>query len=246
MDIKIKECDISNDSIYIYQNKEHPVLKSCYVPQCNPSCNTGICKNDNVCDCTKTPFTGLNCNEHYKLYRNEFILWIYFDDVHCDVQYTRNEEYYHDCVYPNTKIFSFVFNTSVLAVGVVYAYSIRYVNDNFKEPLAIPVYVYTLLSLFSEITEHIYDLPLFFKDSVNVLAIAISSFVEERKNGVTTAFSKPIGTTLNKQIVNKKVLRYNNDENNGFQLGSQLGSRGGSQEITKSKNDNYISPQKLS
>ncbi|ORX52523.1 hypothetical protein BCR36DRAFT_369322 [Piromyces finnis] len=299
LDVTIKECD---ESKYIYQTKDHSVLKSCYTPHCDPSCNSGNCINDNVCDCSNTPYTGLHCNEYYKLERNIFMydlyqiiaivlfvitmiclalllvyknasiikgggfefliiilvgityncgyiiflskerlnvkrcvlmyamrnmgfalvfgsilvktlriyiifkhvrhstsfklykmyliiasiflfhvmllfLWICFDKISCNAQYTKDEKEFYDCQFPNTKIFSFVFNTSILIVGVILAYSIRYVNDNFKEQLAVPVYIYTVLSLFSEIVDHIDDLTLFFKDSVGVLVTSLSSLV---------------------------------------------------------------------
>jgi len=44
-----------------------------YLPKCNPSCNTGICVNDNVCDCGNTNFRGQYCNEYYLLERNDYI-----------------------------------------------------------------------------------------------------------------------------------------------------------------------------
>jgi len=39
------------------------------MPTCSISCNNGKCVNDNVCDCSKTTFTGLYCDEHYKVER---------------------------------------------------------------------------------------------------------------------------------------------------------------------------------
>lgn len=41
------------------------MLKS-YLPECNPSCNTGNCININVCDCSETQFIGLTCNDYYR------------------------------------------------------------------------------------------------------------------------------------------------------------------------------------
>jgi len=34
-----------------------------------PSCNTGKCVNDNICDCSSTGFIGRYCNEYRKLER---------------------------------------------------------------------------------------------------------------------------------------------------------------------------------
>ena len=39
------------------------------MPSCSPPCNSGVCVNNNVCDCRNTAFTGLYCNEYYKLER---------------------------------------------------------------------------------------------------------------------------------------------------------------------------------
>jgi len=32
--------------------------------------NKGICVNDNLCNCEKTKFTGIDCTQRYKLRRN--------------------------------------------------------------------------------------------------------------------------------------------------------------------------------
>jgi len=42
-----------------------------YFPKCETSCNSGDCINNNVCDCSKTHFTGQYCNEYEKLNRME-------------------------------------------------------------------------------------------------------------------------------------------------------------------------------
>lgn len=39
------------------------------MPICSSSCNGGRCTNNNLCDCTNTTYTGLYCDEHYKLER---------------------------------------------------------------------------------------------------------------------------------------------------------------------------------
>jgi len=31
--------------------------------------------------------------------------WTYYDEIHCDAQYTKTGEVYFDCQYPNTNIF---------------------------------------------------------------------------------------------------------------------------------------------
>ncbi|ORX52522.1 hypothetical protein BCR36DRAFT_30734 [Piromyces finnis] len=260
MDFKIIEC---NETENIYQVKEHKFLKSCYKPKCDPSCNSGRCINDNVCDCSSTTYTGLYCNEHYKVARShakdilyriishilylistiliiavfinrnvsiikgggyEFlililvgmyfnayyinslthertktrcfslyitknlafslifgsilvktlrihiifkyirhatvlqaykmhliicsfilyhsilvILWMKYDGLSCSVQYNKLNKEYKECVYGKTKVFSILFNYSVLLVGIWLAYSIRYVNENFKEVNLFPL-----------------------------------------------------------------------------------------------------------
>ncbi|ORX46589.1 hypothetical protein BCR36DRAFT_296896, partial [Piromyces finnis] len=40
-----------------------------YIPRCEPSCNSGICVNDNICNCDNTLKTGKTCNDFYKLKR---------------------------------------------------------------------------------------------------------------------------------------------------------------------------------
>ncbi|KAL6626029.1 hypothetical protein U3516DRAFT_809530 [Neocallimastix sp. 'constans'] len=56
VDIQIEILKCNNS--YIYQNIESPIFKTCYIPKCEPSCNTGECINDNVCNCNKTHYTG--------------------------------------------------------------------------------------------------------------------------------------------------------------------------------------------
>ena len=43
------------------------------MPTCSPSCNSGHCVNNNVCDCTGTNYKGLYCNEYYKLERSKYL-----------------------------------------------------------------------------------------------------------------------------------------------------------------------------
>ncbi|KAL6625192.1 hypothetical protein LY90DRAFT_33616 [Neocallimastix californiae] len=62
IDINIKYC---SNSSYLYQDIEKAGFKSCYLPQCETSCNKGRCVNMNVCDCSSTPYKGLYCNEYY-------------------------------------------------------------------------------------------------------------------------------------------------------------------------------------
>ncbi|ORX49720.1 hypothetical protein BCR36DRAFT_353422 [Piromyces finnis] len=70
MDLTIKNCDES----YIYQDLYNIGFKSCYFPECSPSCNNGgKCINTNVCDCSKTSYHGNYCNEYYKLNRIKFV-----------------------------------------------------------------------------------------------------------------------------------------------------------------------------
>ncbi|ORX87196.1 hypothetical protein BCR32DRAFT_240335 [Anaeromyces robustus] len=62
--IEIKQCNKS----YINQNTYSSTFKSCYKPKCVPVCkNKGLCVNNNVCNCTGTMYTGLYCDEHFKL-----------------------------------------------------------------------------------------------------------------------------------------------------------------------------------
>eukprot|EP00833_Pecoramyces_ruminatium_P015844 jgi/Orpsp1_1/1189876/evm.model.d7180000075160.1 len=55
MEIEIVECD---ETKYNYQIKDHSSIKSCYIPTCEPSCNSGKCINDNICNCSNTTYTG--------------------------------------------------------------------------------------------------------------------------------------------------------------------------------------------
>ncbi|ORX59204.1 hypothetical protein BCR36DRAFT_343055 [Piromyces finnis] len=74
LNVKIKEC---NEPGYIYQDKDGENIKSCYKPICNPKCsNQGVCINDNICDCSKTSYTGRICSERYRLEKNKIFNYI--------------------------------------------------------------------------------------------------------------------------------------------------------------------------
>jgi len=64
--IEIRECNISS---HIYSIVENTNLKSCYIPKCEHSCNTGYCANNDYCDCNGTDYIGKYCNEYRKLER---------------------------------------------------------------------------------------------------------------------------------------------------------------------------------
>jgi len=67
--LEIKNCNSS----YINQSIHSSRIKSCYLPKCNPGCNTGKCINNDICNCTNTLFTGKHCNEHYKMERMNIV-----------------------------------------------------------------------------------------------------------------------------------------------------------------------------
>jgi len=46
-----------------------------YIPQCSPSCNSGKCVNNNLCDCSSTPFIGRYCNEYKKLTKSKTLIF---------------------------------------------------------------------------------------------------------------------------------------------------------------------------
>ncbi|KAG4094049.1 hypothetical protein H8356DRAFT_1401741 [Neocallimastix lanati (nom. inval.)] len=80
-DLIINPC---NDSKYINNDIENIGFKSCYLPECIPNCNSGVCVNKNVCDCSKTSFKGPFCNEYYKLNRHH-IIDIIFKIIGCSL-----------------------------------------------------------------------------------------------------------------------------------------------------------------
>ncbi|OUM56463.1 hypothetical protein PIROE2DRAFT_18930 [Piromyces sp. E2] len=64
--INIKEC---NTTIYKYGHRESNYIKSCYIPVCELSCNSGECVSDNFCNCENTGYIGKTCSEREKLKR---------------------------------------------------------------------------------------------------------------------------------------------------------------------------------
>eukprot|EP00833_Pecoramyces_ruminatium_P000970 jgi/Orpsp1_1/1175002/evm.model.c7180000052278.1 len=68
VDLIIKECNLNNTS-FVNDIIDDSGFKSCFKPKCDLSCNAGKCVNNNVCSCEGTPYTGLQCNEYYKLKR---------------------------------------------------------------------------------------------------------------------------------------------------------------------------------
>ncbi|OUM63508.1 hypothetical protein PIROE2DRAFT_9925, partial [Piromyces sp. E2] len=69
LNITVNECN----STYHFKDIDNSGYKTCYIPSCTPSCNSGNCVDYNLCDCSKTPYTGLYCNEYYKLKRYNVI-----------------------------------------------------------------------------------------------------------------------------------------------------------------------------
>eukprot|EP00833_Pecoramyces_ruminatium_P010066 jgi/Orpsp1_1/1184098/evm.model.c7180000088000.1 len=65
-----------NKSEYLNQDKDGINIESCYKPICEHSCNTGLCVNENVCNCDGTPYTGKYCNEYLKSERKKIIIYI--------------------------------------------------------------------------------------------------------------------------------------------------------------------------
>jgi len=104
-------------------------------------------------------------------------IWIIMDGIKGTPMYTINNYEYTDCQYHNSHILSILFNLIVLIMGVSVAYSIRHVNENFQEQLAIPIYVYGVFSLFEEIVEYIEAIPLEFKDGIRNIAMIIYTIV---------------------------------------------------------------------
>jgi hypothetical protein len=70
IDINIKVC---NTTKYIEKYINDGNIKSCHLPFCNPSCNSGECINDNICNCTNPFFTGKHCNEYYQLKKSKLL-----------------------------------------------------------------------------------------------------------------------------------------------------------------------------
>ncbi|KAL6600251.1 7 transmembrane sweet-taste receptor of 3 GCPR-domain-containing protein [Neocallimastix sp. 'constans'] len=353
MDFDILACD---ESKYIFQVKEHESIKSCYMPTCSISCNNGKCVNDNVCDCSKTTFTGLYCDEHYKVerikifdilyriiaiiitiitilcifgiyrYKNNPIIkgggiqflililigiffncgyiytltmertnficfyiyflknmgfslvfgsifvktfriyiifkhvrksasfqlykmfsiiggiviyhllllsiWIKLDGIKSTPVYSINNYEYIDCQYHKSHVLSVLFNLVVLIMGIALAYSIRHVNENFQEQLAIPIYVYGIYSFFEITVEYIENIPLGFKDGIRNIAMIIYTIVilyylyiekfyiiyysknknTEGKNRLLSPKS-PFATVKNKNVLN---INFKNTHNNSI------------------------------
>ncbi|OUM69447.1 hypothetical protein PIROE2DRAFT_2533 [Piromyces sp. E2] len=117
INLTIENCNSS----YILQNIEHTFLKSCYIPVCDPPCNSGKCVNNNVCNCHDTYYTGLN---------NPII-----KSVNVNINFTNDLKEYKVCSYPVSKRISMMFNLIIILIGSRLSYSIRYTAENYKEKL---------------------------------------------------------------------------------------------------------------
>ncbi|ORX49710.1 hypothetical protein BCR36DRAFT_240425, partial [Piromyces finnis] len=248
-----------------------------YLPKCNPSCNTGKCVNDNVCDCRGTLFKGQYCNEYYLIKRYKIVdnfliillfalsvlsvilifaviiyrkkslikqsgydflililigtifnylhcyfftkdisriyecylnqiflsigysfiyvsilvktlriykifkgrvkikkglkktsmyfiilgfiliqlaiisLWKITDSVLIENKLTNDNQMYNECYYPLSNKINIIIRFIILFIGSYLAYEIRNVPNNFKEDLAVPVYICCLMNIFSDI-----------------------------------------------------------------------------------------------
>ncbi|ORX45244.1 hypothetical protein BCR36DRAFT_358753, partial [Piromyces finnis] len=70
--ISIKECPKNYSNNYLEENN----FKTCYLPKCSPSCNSGTCIKDNVCDCSTSILKGKYCNEHKEYKRPQHLKYL--------------------------------------------------------------------------------------------------------------------------------------------------------------------------
>ncbi|ORX75340.1 hypothetical protein BCR32DRAFT_285275 [Anaeromyces robustus] len=79
------------------------------------------------------------------------ISWIITDTIKTEVDYTNDKKEFHRCYYPETKIFSILFNLIILYLGWHLTYACRNFRKEFNEQLNAPIYAYVLTMVFIEI-----------------------------------------------------------------------------------------------
>ncbi|ORX47605.1 hypothetical protein BCR36DRAFT_413546 [Piromyces finnis] len=78
------------------------------------------------------------------------VFWILTSKTNVESFFTADFHLYKKCVYSKTKIICTLLNFSILLVGCFLSYSVRNVQKNFKENLVIPVYIYVLFRIITE------------------------------------------------------------------------------------------------
>eukprot|EP00833_Pecoramyces_ruminatium_P011915 jgi/Orpsp1_1/1185947/evm.model.c7180000096167.1 len=145
--------------------------------------------------------------------------WIVADEFDVEIKYTKKEEEFLNCSAPNLEFLSELINLIVISVSSFIAYQIRNIKKEFKESLAVPVYVYLLIEIMIVITNSMDEMPLLFKDFIHVIGSFISIvtvlyFIYINKFN-TISFRKKamyINQLSSREVLHKKSTRPNEIE----------------------------------
>ncbi|OUM61506.1 hypothetical protein PIROE2DRAFT_12458, partial [Piromyces sp. E2] len=151
---------------YLNQDKYNINLKAC------PACVVGKCVNDDTCDCQNTKFKENFVMNGFSLIYGSLLVKTY----HVEKKINSNEEEFMNCKLPDTEIISNILNLTIVLVNSILTYDVRNVKKNFKENMAMPVYVYLVVNCLILITNQEKEMSLLVKDFILIIGSMISSF----------------------------------------------------------------------
>ncbi|ORX42562.1 hypothetical protein BCR36DRAFT_416049, partial [Piromyces finnis] len=103
--------------------------------------------------------------------------WILLKDLRVETALTSDYKEYIQCHYPESKNISLIINSSVIIVGIFLSYSIRNVNKEFKENLAIPIYVIVIFTILEQVLEMQTDISIKIQIIVSATGALLKTFV---------------------------------------------------------------------
>jgi len=90
---------------------------------------------------------------------------------------TQDLKQYKKCVLPRVNIFIMIINFCVLGFGLYLSYSLRVVDQKYKENLVIPIYVYILFTTIIEIFNFNDDISVIVQDLIGSIGTIITNSV---------------------------------------------------------------------
>jgi len=104
-------------------------------------------------------------------------IWLKSDMVDTEKKLDINKKEYENCKLPNSEHFSTIINLIIIIISSILSYSIRDVKKEFKEPMAVPVYIYLLFQILVLIINAQSEMSLLFKDFIQAFGSQITVFV---------------------------------------------------------------------
>ncbi|OUM64963.1 hypothetical protein PIROE2DRAFT_60320 [Piromyces sp. E2] len=101
------------------------------------------------------------------------ITWTSLNKMNIEPRLTNDYKEYLECKYPLSKNISTLFNVAVMFGGLILSYSIRRVDEKYKEDLGLTVYFYTLCTILLEMISNLEEIDIVIQDMADALGMII-------------------------------------------------------------------------